>query len=225
MMIDNILGHSFFQKLDENSIVVDLGANHGVFAHSIIRRYGSRVFAVEPVPDLALQISQHLRLTLLPCAISGSVGTMRINIYPDRCASGFALHTAESAVQSIDTDTMTLAEFRRRNGIGPINLLKIDIEGAELDMFAAAADTEFADIDQITIEFHDFLYPDTHPAVEAVKQRLRRLGFHMLPFSLDNTDVLFVNHRMATIGWADRLWARTAVKYGRGIRRRLKRLV
>lgn len=220
-MIDNILGHSFFQKLDENSVVIDLGANHGVFAHSIIKRYGSRVFSVEPVPDLAQRIAQHPRLTLLPWAVSGSVGTMRINVYADRCASGFGPDTAETIVQTVDADTVTLAEFRRRNGIGRINLLKIDIEGAELDMFAATADAEFADIDQITIEFHDFLYPDTHPAVEAVKRRLRDLGFYVMPFSLDNTDVLFVNRRMG-IGWAERLWARTAVKYGRGIRRRLK---
>ncbi|MCW2247152.1 FkbM family methyltransferase [Azospirillum fermentarium] len=223
MVVDNICCHSFFAQIDENSIIVDLGANHGEFAHSVIQRYGSRVFSAEPVPELAERITRHPRLTLLPVALSGAVGTMRINVYPDRCASGFDQYEGERAGQTIDTDTVTLAEFRRRNGIGRINLLKIDIEGAELDMFAAAADAEFADIDQITIEFHDFLYPETRPAVEAVKRRLQHLGFHMLPFSLDNTDVLFVNPK-AGVGWRHRLWARTAVKYGRGIRRRLQRL-
>lgn len=222
-MIDNIHSHSFFTRLDESSVVVDFGANHGEFSHTIIQRYGCRVFAAEPVPELVERIGPHPNLTLLPLAISGSIGSMRINIYPDRCASGFDRFEGESAAYTIDADTVTLAEFRRRAGIGRINLLKIDIEGAELGMFAAAADAEFADIDQITVEFHDFVYPETRPAVETVKRRMRNLGFHMLPFSLDNTDVLFLNRR-AAVSWPHRLWAATAVKYGRGLQRRLKRL-
>lgn len=222
MMVDNIHSHSFFTRLDENSTVVDFGANHGEFSHSIIQRYGSRVFAAEPVPELLERIERHPNLTVLPVAISNTVDTMRINVYPHRCASGFDRFEGESAAYTINADTVTLAEFRRRAGIGRINLLKIDIEGAELGMFAAAADAEFTDIDQITVEFHDFIYPETRPAVEAVKRRMRTLGFHTLPFSLDNTDVLFLNRR-ASVGWSQRLWAATAIKYGRGLQRRLKR--
>lgn len=219
-----ICGHSFFSILNRNSVVIDFGGNMGEFSHSIIARYDCCVFSAEPVPECAEQILPHPRLTLRQVAISGTAGTLDIHVYPHRCASGFVRSEDEHEVRTIRAEAVTLAEFRRRNGIGPIALLKLDIEGAELDMFAAAADEEFADIDQITVEFHDFLYPEQRPAVEAVKQRMRSLGFHMIPFSLDNTDILFVNPRNV-VNWQNRLWASTAVKYGRGIGRRLRRLI
>ncbi|WP_434615755.1 FkbM family methyltransferase [Azospirillum sp. B2RO_4] len=222
--LDRICEHTFFSLLNENSVVLDFGCNEGKFAHTVIERYGCQVFSAEPVPDCVERIARHPRLTLRQVAISGTSGSLDIHVYPDRCASGFNRSPGEQAIRTIRAEAMTLAEFRRRSGIGRIALLKIDIEGAELDMFAAAADEEFSDIDQITVEFHDFLYPEMRPAVKAVKRRMRSLGFHMLPFSLDNTDVLFVNRR-AAVNWHNRLWAGTVVKYGRGLERRLRQMI
>ncbi|WP_042699078.1 FkbM family methyltransferase [Azospirillum sp. B506] len=221
--IDQICQHSFFKILDEDSVVVDFGANGGVFSHAIIRRYGCRVFSAEPVPDLVRKIDRHRFLTLLPVAISDRNGTMRINIYPDRCPSAFDRHDGEQRSQAVDVETVTLQEFRRRCGIEAVDLLKVDIEGSELDVFLSANPEELLNIRQISVEFHSFIYPDTLERVEAVKERMRKIGFHIMDFSLNNTDVLFIN-RGSPIGPQHMLWA-AAVKYCRGIRRRLRRLV
>ncbi|WP_158280141.1 FkbM family methyltransferase [Azospirillum sp. TSH100] len=222
--VDQICQHSFFKTLNKDSIVVDFGANGGAFSHAIIKRYGCRVFSAEPVPELVRKIDQHPSLTLQPVAISGMNGTMRINIYPDRCPSAFDRYEREGLVEAIDVETVTLEEFRRRCGIEAVDLLKVDIEGSELDMFLSVRREELSDIMQISVEFHSFIYPDTLEKVRIVKNRMRKIGFRVIDFSLNNTDVLFVNRR-ASVGVSHIFWAATVLKYCRGIRRRLRRLV
>jgi hypothetical protein len=57
------------------------------------------------------------------------------------------------------------------------------VEGAELDIFESVLESDLRLIGQITIEFHDFIYPNLKPRVEAVKRRLCKLGFWMIDFS------------------------------------------
>jgi hypothetical protein len=94
----------------------------------------------------------------------------------------------------------------------------MDIEGAELDVLSDCTDEELTKIKQITIEFHDFLYPEQRPVVIAVFERLRRLGFIPMRFSMDNSDALFLNSR-ANVSRFDVLYNSAVVKYYRGIGR------
>ncbi len=55
---------------------------------------------------------------------------------------------------------ITFRELRRRAGVDRIDLLKIDIEGAEIGMFDDCTDEELSSIGQITVEFHAFLFPN-----------------------------------------------------------------
>jgi len=119
---------------------------------------------------------------------------------------------------------VTLAELRRRAGVGRIDLLKMDIEGAEIELFEACSDDELQAVMQITVEFHEFLYPEQAEAVARIKERMRRLGFWVLPFSLDNTNVLFLN-RKTGVGAVEVAFLRSFVRYGKGILRRGRRMI
>jgi hypothetical protein len=105
--------------------------------------------------------------------------------------------------------------------LGELDLVKADIEGAELGLFAAMGAEDFARIRQLTVEFHDFLYPEVAPEVEAAKRRIRSFGFHCIPFSRTNGDVLFV--RRDVIGRARFLWLRHVVRNARGLLRIARR--
>ena len=54
-------------------------------------------------------------------------------------------------------------EFLAQHGLKSVDLLKLDIEGAELELLSAL--TSPSNIAQITVEFHDFMFPETHPQV------------------------------------------------------------
>ena len=110
---------------------------------------------------------------------------------------------------------VTLRELRRRAGIDRIDLLKVDIEGAEIGMFDDCSDEELRSIGQITVEFHAFLFPEQQAAVTRIRERMAHIGFWVLPFSLDSTDVLFLNRRTGVSSLAV-AYLRSFVRYGRG---------
>jgi FkbM family methyltransferase len=221
--VANICQHTFLPILDQTSVVFDFGANEGEFGHAVIKRFGSRVFSAEPVPHLFNSIGKHANLSVLPVAIGGECSSVPINVYESRCASVLGAAHDNEASQTLMVECVTFAEFKRRTGVERIHLLKVDIEGAELSLFKSMTAEELQAIDQITVEFHDFIYPDIHDKVEEIKRDLGLLGFFVVPFSLDNTDVLFIN-RKAGISRAEILWLRTAVKYWRGVGRRVGRM-
>lgn len=218
-----ISNHSFLpQLIDSNSIVVDLGAYDGDFSGEILRRFGCRVFAAEPVEELLSRVSPHPKLKLLPLAVGGQNQFVHLNVFATRCASVLPQKSAELK-RNQPIEMVTLRELRRRAAIDRIDLLKIDIEGAEIGMFDDCTDEELRSIGQITVEFHAFLFPEQQAAVSRIRRRMADIGFWVLPFSLDSTDVLFLNRRTGVSSLAIP-YLRTFVRYGRGIARRLRSL-
>ena len=117
---------------------------------------------------------------------------------------------------------VTLAEFRHRASVDHVDLLKVDIEGAEIDLFEACNDDELKEINQITVEFHDFIYPEQHNSVLQIQNRMANIGFWVISFRLDGSDALFVN-RSTGISAGEIVYLRTIVKYRQACMRRLRR--
>ncbi len=222
--VAQICTHSFLPGfINSNSVVVDLGANHGEFAHTIIERYRCRVISVEPVKELYEEIARDPLLQLLPVAVGGKNETISMNVFSNRCATIFGSVAPEESVDDVrQVEMITLPELRKRTLADRIDLMKIDIEGAEIDLINGCSDAELQSIAQITVEFHDFLYPEQHSAVTRIRSRMGDIGFWVLPFSLDNTDVLFVNRKTGAT-FAEAAYLRSVVRYGKGIRRRLRK--
>jgi hypothetical protein len=78
-------------------------------------------------------------------------------------------------------------------------------------------DEELRHIRQITVEFHDFIYPGTARRVDSIRQRVGAVGFHNVCFSLDNSDVLFINRNLC-VSKLNVMSLRTLVKYARVFR-------
>ena len=114
----------------------------------------------------------------------------------------------------------TLESFRNLIGATQIDLIKVDIEGAEIAMFDTASDDLLCDVAQITIEFHDFMEASMGPDVRRVIDRLTGLGFFHVVFTRNfHGDVLFLNPRLIGLSGWYRWWMRYPVKYSRGLRR------
>jgi hypothetical protein len=117
-------------------------------------------------------------------------------------------------------------DFLSRAGLGKrdlIDLVKVDIEGAECCMFEEASDSALQRVAQFSVEFHDFIWPELRERVIRVKSRLRSLGFRSINFSLDDTDVLFLNRTVLDIGLCADVHLR-AIKYANGIKRMAERI-
>lgn len=175
-------------------MVVDLGGNRGNFSCSIRSiGAGARIFIVEPHPILAANIEKRGVGKVLEAAVAGRRGETRFFINPSRCAT--LLDTIkEEGAQEVVVKTVTLADVFDYAQVHAVDLLKVDIEGAELEMLESSPDDLLRRIGQITIEFHDFLDAGQLPRVKAIIRWLDRLGFRYVNLSWHtHGDVLLIN--------------------------------
>lgn len=173
--IDRVAGHSFLT--DQVEIVVDLRFNRGAFAHRILSDYDCHVLGVEALPALAAAGPSLPNLRLVNAAISGVRGPVTIHVNPTRCASAWL---PESGAEQVVVPGLTLRDLLDECEIDQVDVLKVDIEGAELGMFQTASDETFLRCRQLSVEFHDFLDAKLVPEVDEVVDRMTRLGYRVL---------------------------------------------
>jgi hypothetical protein len=146
-------------------------------------------------------------------AISSANAPIKIYLaeHPE-CNSIKPTFDVEHQTQEVITvEGVTLDSFLSTNQLDSLDLLKIDIEGAEDELFKAVSDANLQRVKQITIEFHDFLSGAIRTdAVLQIIHRLKGIGFYCLPFSymlagMKHADVLFINTKMCNLSLSDRL--------------------
>lgn len=219
--VGRVEGHSFLQgSLDRDSVVVDLGINQANFASNIHALTGCRILGVEAVPDLAAKAPVHDWLRVENVAIAGADGTVTMHLNQTGDAT-LRPDMSEDDVTTVEVRATTLESFLSAHDVGTVDLLKVDIEGAEFELFDNAPDALLERLAQITIEFHDFKNAALTPEVNRIKARLRALDFVCLTFSGNNTDVLFVNRRHLRVGAVAQAYMLALYKYGRGIGRQI----
>lgn len=205
--LERISQHSFLPEfLPAGARVLDLGGNRGEFTVPMALRYGCLVTAVEPVPQLAGDLKAR-GIDVIQAAITAYDGEVALTYDMDKELTGSVMDLAVvgGLLEATGSRTTTMVAAASLESIlkrtGPVSLLKVDIEGAELDMILEANADTLRSIDQITVEFHDFWYPELRDRTEEAKQRLKDIGFHMIRFTPNNKDVLFINKRLPLPTW------------------------
>ncbi len=146
LWIRDVYGHQNFLKLPENALVVDLGANTGVFTNLVLAHNPTaRVVAVEPHEDYGRTMMESARL----------------NGFEDRIRVCRAFIGDFTTVQETDSAIEGFAgapmipepDFLERFGLKRIDLLKCDIEGSEFTFLDE--DSRILDIsERVAIELH-----------------------------------------------------------------------
>jgi FkbM family methyltransferase len=212
--------HTFLPDLiATNSVVVDLGMNFGAFTRAVTQRFGCRVIGVEPNPTLA-ERNRSAGLACRHMAIAARNGEAAFCIDTNDSRASRLAGGTHSATDTVMVTTRTLHDFMSHEKLDRVSLLKMDIEGAELEVFEGEPLDFFDKFDQISVEFHAFAFKDHTPRVRSILDRFTMGGFVCYDFSVSLMDVLLVNTRRRPINWFDRS-AMSAVKYVNGARRRL----
>jgi FkbM family methyltransferase len=201
--------HFCADRLDAQSVVVDLGAYSGEFSTEMSRRFGCLCYAVEASPQLFHRIDAGGLVKKFNYAIANNDGPVRLFISDNPEESSIEM-PSEAANHSIIVKGITLEAFLEAKEIKSIDLLKVDIEGAEIQLFASMSNELIQSIRQITVEFHDFMrWRNLAGEVKEIKNRLISLGFTCLVFSLTyNKDVLFINNAYCRMSKIQSLYLR-----------------
>jgi FkbM family methyltransferase len=148
--------YDFDFYLRSGEAVVDVGANVGLFSISKASdpKVGT-VYAFEPDPRAYSRLLKNLaansaaNVTATRKAVWNSVGTARLRLKK---------HTTSSTIsgmggRGVVVETISLDAFARDHQIVPIGILKIDVEGAELEVLQGAQEVLTA-TRQIVAECH-----------------------------------------------------------------------
>lgn len=125
--------------LPSDGAVVDVGANFGLYTNILARHTSGRVVAVEPFPPNISQLETNLALngdsnvTVCRVALGSTEGTVEIGC-PDSSNPGLA-RALPGHVSSVRVPMRTLDCLLGELAIDRIALLKIDVEGAEVEVF------------------------------------------------------------------------------------------
>ena len=192
---------------------MDFGGNRGAFSQAVEARFGLKpALIVEANPELARKLREKEGWTVENCAVSSRDGVLTFNIAAnDEGSSILALPDQSplgcTAVGAVTVQSRTLESLTAALAAGPIDLLKVDIEGAEVEVLLTSPESVLRRFSQITVEFHcDPVFGFGGRAeVERVMARMRSLGFECLWFDFNYRDVLFVNHRQLGLSGMDRL--------------------
>jgi FkbM family methyltransferase len=199
MSIEVIETHTILPDIiSRGSVVIDCGANVGCFSLEMIRRFGCVCYAIEAAPETFKKIPSAANLYRYNFALCGANKLVAISIDSDRTRSAMRSEPTENTitVQGRRLDEFLACEVGGRN----IDLVKMDIEGAEIEVIASLGDDVIRRVGQWTIEFHDFMGKMSVSEVERCVKRIAGLGFHELFWSKhrNNADVLLVNkHRLS----------------------------
>jgi FkbM family methyltransferase len=134
----------FCSQIKPQDVVVDVGANVGIYVHAL-RRCGAIVEAFEPQPECSAVLQAYaaaypsVRVHTLALGDAESVVTLSVPIEHGRPARASASMRATStgAGETIRVPVRTLDSFELER----VNAMKIDVEGAELDVLRGGVQT------------------------------------------------------------------------------------
>jgi FkbM family methyltransferase len=224
-LIANLAGHTIVvRNLTSQSVVLDLGANLGSFSRAVFTRYRCRCYAVEANPFIIEEIRGGDYLTVANFAVANHRGSVQLTITGNTESSTILPVIRGDIKKSVSVPAITLEELFGELGLKRVDLIKIDIEGAEIQVLDACSDEFLRNIPQLTIEFHDFQGMTPIATIERVVDRLRRLGF--FPIKMWRTgygDTLFINRNALNVSYIECLWARYITRNWWGFKRALSR--
>lgn len=171
-----------FYTPQPDHVVMDLGANIGFFALFLQSRApGIRINCFEPAPDSFRKLQANIsanrcteNINAYRYAISDSEGTQTL-----RKGSNSMLRALMTASDQSDdgepVNTITLERALDLCGSGHIDLLKMDIEGGEVELASHAPAQAWSRIDRMVAEIHEKTRPGSD---QAVSEALKAAGFH-----------------------------------------------
>lgn len=187
-VLAEIFSHREYRAAEEviqkaKSPVVDVGAHAGFFTlYARALNPKVKIVALEPeARNLAalrssLKINKITGVTVVEAALGGFSGEGELAVSADShnhslIDSSTAPIGGSAGVQEVAV--LTFADFRKKNKLKKISLVKMDIEGGEYGVFSALTPDDFACIGALIMEYHD-QRNQTHKDIE---QQLREHGF------------------------------------------------
>jgi FkbM family methyltransferase len=160
--------------------VIDAGANVGAFTLWVTVRARCHVVSLEPNPETFALLRENIegagiqsRVKLENVALAGARGRRTLHLHQYSTAA--SLEDQSDSHSAVQVETSTLGDVIMQSGFPHVDLLKIDIEGAEYEVFS---DPDLQALDRVR-----FIILECHLGMEGdywhVISRMQRRGFEV----------------------------------------------
>jgi FkbM family methyltransferase len=182
--------------LTSASIVYSFGVGEDAsFDLDLIDRFGLQLFAFDPTPRSIEWVARQKwpgSFHFSPYGIAGHDGS--VTFYPPKNASHVS-HTMVAdqgaAEKSIVVPVQRLETIARMHGHGTIDILKLDVEGAEYDVIDDLPNASVR-VRQLLVEFHHRLDGIGAARTKRAVKNLHELGFRIFAVSASGEEYSFM---------------------------------
>jgi len=183
------------QTLKPGMTVIDAGANEGIYSIFCRHKVGSqgRVIAVEPSGRERMRIERNKSLNgiddikVIPVALSEQAGIVVLHLAEDEHAGHNTLgHFAAGWVRAKGEETVssaTLDSIVDTEQLGRVDLIKLDIEGAELKALRGAEKTLRRDHPALLMEVMEETLITQGTSAALLLDYVRKSGYAIYEFS------------------------------------------
>jgi FkbM family methyltransferase len=163
--------HRLFYDLNEESVVLDLGGYHGQWSSDMYSMYNCNIMIFEPYFSFFEKIEKRFEKNKKIRVFNYGLGPQNsiLNLYIS--GDGSSLFRKKST--SVEVKIHSIKDFFDSNKIGTIDLMKINIEGAEYELLEFIIETGLINkIKNIQVQFHDFIIPDAESRMRKIQKEL-----------------------------------------------------
>ena len=181
--------------LTENSIIYSFGIGEDInFELSLFKKYGCKIYCFDPTPKSINYIkNQNLPTEILfyKYGISNKDGLEKFYMpLNEKNVSHSLVHKGE--VKFIEVEMKRLKTIMNQNNHMGIDILKMDIEGAEYFVLEDIL-REKLNVKQILLEFHHFLPGISLKNTRNTIKMLKTAGYALFHVSMSGYDYSFFN--------------------------------
>jgi len=183
--------------LSTNSIVYSFGIGEDIsFDIEIIDKYGVEIYAFDPTPKSINWISQQNlpeKFHFYPFGLS-TKDELTTFFAPDN--PNFVSHTilpdVYSQNNSIQVQMYKIRTIMQMLGHKKIELIKMDIEGAEFEVIDDLISSQDLNVNQILVEFHHFFPGITKKQTNSSIRKLKQHGYRLFNVSENGNEYSFI---------------------------------
>ncbi len=167
--------HRLDYDLDEDSLVFDAGGYEGQWTSDIFSKYCCKIFVFDPVKQFANNIqkrfSKNKKIVVYNFGLSNKTYKTKISVDKDSSS----LYKNGNKLENVDF--VRLVDFIKERNINRIDLLKLNIEGAEFDLLEDLINSgDIKKIRNIQVSFHEIV-PNAGIRMKKIQSELKKTHF------------------------------------------------
>ena len=178
-----------YGKPKSNATIIDIGANIGTYSIHAAKASNTKVYAYEPMKETFSKLEVNIKLNNLqkkvkafPLGVAAKKGKRRLYL-----SSGSPFHSIHlKSKKYVEIKSITLKDVFDDNKIKRCDILKMDCEGAEYEIFYKAPKRYLKKIREIRLEYHHL--DDEINNIEKLTDFLESNGFRRKKINRDAHD-------------------------------------